>query len=352
MRRVLRLIGSLQEAMVDLAVGHPKAVVLGAVLITIVLGALITRADIDTDPENMLRTNDPARVLNRSIQEDFGTNEMIVLGVIDEGGVLTPEVLTKTGALVDHIKSLDGVVSESVVSFKSAIDVPEGDLTSMDVDRIVEAVDQDPLLAGQVISADRQGLAVYIPLISKGDAEGVSSAIKARLDAPGLLGTERYFVAGLPLAEEIFGSDIFIQMALLAPLAGLVIFLLMLYFFRRLTLVIAAMAVAMMSVIWTMGLLIGTGFTLHIMSSMIPIFLMPIAILDSIHVLSEFFDRYPREQDRQATLRTVYKELFTPITYTHPSRQWWPLHRCPWPLFRRCRYLAFSSPSGCLPPGC
>ena len=36
-----------------------------------------------------------------------------------------------------------------------------------------------------------------------------------------------------------------------------------------------------------MGLLTGTGFTLHIM---IPIFLMPIAVLDSIHILSEFFE--------------------------------------------------------------
>jgi predicted RND superfamily exporter protein len=76
------------------------------------------------------------------------------------------------------------------------------------------------------------------------------------------------------------------------------------------------MMVAMLSVIWTMGLLIGTGFTLHIMSSMIPIFLMPIAILDSVHILSEFFDRYPEHQDRRATLRAVYKELFVPISFT------------------------------------
>lgn len=70
----------------------------------------------------------------------------------------------------------------------------------------------------------------------------------------------------------------FIQMGLLAPLAGLLIFLLMFYFFRKLILVV----VAMLSVVWTMGLLTGTGFTLHIMSSRIPVFLMPIAVLDSI----------------------------------------------------------------------
>ena len=53
------------------------------------------------------------------------------------------------------------------------------------------------------------------------------------------------------------------------------------------------MIVAMVTVIATMGLLIGLGFPVHIMSSMIPIFLMPIAVVDSVHILSDFADRYP-----------------------------------------------------------
>ena len=76
------------------------------------------------------------------------------------------------------------------------------------------------------------------------------------------------------------------------------------------------MIVAMVSVIWTMGLLIGLGFSVHIMTSMIPIFLMPIAILASIHVLSEFIDRYVEIRDRRETLRSVYKDVLVPITYT------------------------------------
>ena len=49
------------------------------------------------------------------------------------------------------------------------------------------------------------------------------------------------------------------------------------------TLVLSPMIVAMATVIATMGLLIGLGFTVHIMSSMIPIFLMPIATLQLPH---------------------------------------------------------------------
>jgi len=94
------------------------------------------------------------------------------------------------------------------------------------------------------------------------------------------------------------------------------IFLLMLLFFRNLKLIIAPLIIAMVSVIYTMGLLIGTGNTVHIMSSMIPIFLMPIAVVDSIHILSEFFDRYQKVRNRRKTLEQVLKHLFKPMLYT------------------------------------
>ena len=304
------------STIVELGLRWPKAVLLAAVVITLALGALIYLAEIDADPENMLPSDDPVRVLNRSMRADFGTRDMLVVGIVDQGGVVTAEHLAAATRLVDDIGHLNRVVSEGIISFKTAAVVPAGELSPEDVDRIIDEVDRDPLLAGKVISPDRLGLAIYVPLESKDAANGVSSKIKELLEKNGQPSTSEFHLAGLPLAEEAFGRDMFLQMALLAPLAGLLVFLLMFFFFRKLTLVIPAMLVAMFSVIWTMGLLTGTGFTLHIMSSMIPIFLMPIAILDSIHILSEFFDLYPEYQDRRATLRAVYKELFVPITFT------------------------------------
>jgi len=131
-----------------------------------------------------------------------------------------------------------------------------------------------------------------------------------------LEGDEEYHVTGLPVAEDTFGVEMFIQMAISAPLAMAVIFILMLLFFRKLVLVVSPMIVAMVSVISTMGLLIGFGFPVHIMSSMIPIFLMPIAVVDSVHILSEFFDLYTKEKGRKETAIEVMGHLFMPMLYT------------------------------------
>jgi predicted RND superfamily exporter protein len=99
-------------------------------------------------------------------------------------------------------------------------------------------------------------------------------------------------------------------------LAGLMIFALMLYFFRSARLVIAPMLVAMATVIISMGLLIGMGFTVHIMSSMIPIFLMPIAVVDSVHIMSEFADAYRPGADTKIVISRVVDHLFTPMLFT------------------------------------
>ncbi|MFQ5642048.1 MAG: RND family transporter, partial [bacterium] len=127
---------------------------------------------------------------------------------------------------------------------------------------------------------------------------------------------QNYYIAGLPVAEDTFGFEMFVQMGILAPLIGMVIFVLLFLLFRKLSLIVSSMIVAMFSVAWGMGALIGLGFTVHIMSSMIPIFLMPIAVLDSVHMLSEFYDRYPALRDRRQTLMAVTDELFTPMFYT------------------------------------
>jgi predicted RND superfamily exporter protein len=65
-----------------------------------------------------------------------------------------------------------------------------------------------------------------------------------------------------------------------------------------------------------MGALVGMGYTVHIMSSMIPIFLIPIAVLNSIHIISEFHDHYKKYKHKDATIRHSIGELFMPMLFT------------------------------------
>jgi len=171
-----------------------------------------------------------------------------------------------------------------------------------------------PFLRGTLVSEDGKAICLYLPLTSKDLSYRVYSSLRKKIAELG--GPEQFYITGLPVAEDTFGVEMFIQMAISAPVAMLVIFLLMLAFFRKLVLILSPMIVALVSVVVTMSVLIIAGFPVHIMSSMIPIFIMPIAVLDSIHIISEFFERYQQTRDRRQTILAVMDELFVPMLYT------------------------------------
>ncbi len=101
----------------------------------------------------------------------------------------------------------------------------------------------NPLLKGTVVSADGQAVAIYLPITDKDISYKISQRLNEMIARLG--GPEQYHITGLPVAEDTFGHDMFVQMAVSAPLAMLVIFILMLVFFRKLVLVISPMIVAM-----------------------------------------------------------------------------------------------------------
>ena len=312
------------------SIDHPKTIILIVLVVTMILMALalFRGVKIDTDPENMLEANQPDRVFYDQVKKDFGIYDMIVVGITDQQGIFRLETLGKIQHITDEILKIKGVIIEDVMSLTTTNDVTaSGGLLEMRrimeeapqnpeaVENVKAAIFGNPLFIEKLASKDETSIAIYIPIQEKKMSYRISKEIDAivknQLDEG-----QKYHVAGLPVAEDTFGFEMFRQMGIMAPLAMMVIFLIMLLFFRKLTLLISPMIVAMFSVIWSMGLLIGLGFTVHIMSSMIPIFLMPIAVLNSVHILSEFYERYAELRDKKLAMRKAIDELFTPMIYT------------------------------------
>ncbi len=300
-------------------------------LLTIVLGALIPRIQIDTDPENMLPEDQEQRVFHREVKADFTLYDFIVVGVVNEtdpNGVFNTATLARVHELTRAIEQIEGVVRHELLSLATVDDVrsdgpgvvrfswmmDQPPATEAEAARIREATMRQSMLRGTLVSEDDQAIGIYVPIVSKSESHRIAKEIRDVIAT--FEGDEAYHITGLPVAEETFGVEMFIQMGIAAPMAGLMIFFMLWFFFRSFALITSPMLVALSTVIVTMGLLIGMGFPVHIMSSMIPIFLMPIAVVDSVHILSEFADQYRISGDRQGTLRHVMHELFTPMLYT------------------------------------
>ena len=353
---------SIGSEIVGRSVRHPKvvtwiiaaatvAVALAAALPSIFPGAFgfLHGITVDTDPENMLASDEPVRVFHNAMKKKLSLHDMVVVGVVNEAdpnGVFNVASLRKAYELAQFAKGLrgealkggladgEGVIEVDVIALSTVDSIeplPDGDGVSFSWLMPQPPADADaalavwrkakrvPFLFGTVLS-DREperpskAIALYLPLTRKDLSHAVYTKLRGRIAELG--GPEEFHITGLPVAEDTFGVEMFVQMAISAPAAMVVIFLLMLAFFRKLVIVLSPMIVALVSVVLTMGALVIAGFPVHIMSSMIPIFIMPIAVLDSIHIISEFFERYQATRDREKTIRHVMDELFLPMLYT------------------------------------
>lgn len=305
--------------------------VYGVILLLVLLcTAMIPTLNIDTDPENMLPADDPLRQFHNEVKQRFAMHDMIVVGAVNdaESGIYNPQSLQAMNQLSINILDIDGVIRADLMALNTVDNITQEGLGSIRFEWLMRdapttleqaagikaAVSRLPMLANTLVSDDGKAAAIYVPVTSKDESYRIAEEIRDLIKQ--LTTNDQYYITGLPVAEDQFGVEMFVQMGIAAPMAGLAIFLLMWLFFRSIPLVVGPMIVAMATVLMTMGLLIGMGFRVHIMSSMIAIFLMPVAVVDSTHILSEFSDRYKPGKNARQVITEVMDHLFTPMLYT------------------------------------
>ncbi len=298
---------------------------------------MLPQIKIDTDPENMLSQEAPARIFHNQVKTDFFMRDMIVVGLVSDSNIYTPASLSVVEQLTQEILLLDGVIDQDLMSL-SVVDniqqltdehgvsqgiqfeylMKQAPTTTQASSEIQQAVKRLPMLNNTLVSGDNKAVAIYVPIISKDQSYKIAEQIRELARNNNAIAQENlaFHITGLPVAEDQFGYEMFVQMGVAAPLAGLAIFLLLWYFFRNIALIIAPMVVAMATVLIIMGSLIGLGYTVHIMSSMIAIFLMPIAVVDSVHILSGFADRFKAGDDPSKTIKKVMGHLYKPMLFT------------------------------------
>ncbi|MHB8880202.1 MAG: efflux RND transporter permease subunit [Thermodesulfovibrionales bacterium] len=314
-------------SLVEFSVEHPKLVVIMSLLITMLFMTQFPKMRTDTDPKSMLPATSDVRVWNDEMEKTFSLYEdMIALGIVNEKGILNKDTLASIQRITDEVLRIKGVAARDVSSF-TTIDNVTAEKETLTVAPLMTKVPEDapglehlrkmlydnPLFLNRIISTDGKTTAIYVPL-EKG-ANGKEIADRIREIVKKEKGDEKYYIAGDPVARDTFGSEMFKLMAIFAPIAGMVMLFVRYLMFRDLFLSITLMMDAMIAIVWSMGLLIGLGFPVHIMSSMAPVFLMAIAT-DSMHIFNEFYFRYRETRDKKKAIIETMRAVSRPVRNT------------------------------------
>ena len=309
------------------SINHPKLTIFLTLLLTLIFATQFPKVKIDTDPKNMLPATSAVRVYNDQVEKTFSLHkDMMVVGIVKEQGIFNPSTLEKIARITDEILTLKGVVQQDVISFTTADNVvAEGDNltveplltkipeTKEEMESFKKSLYDNPIWLGRLISKDGKTTAIYAPLEPGANGKVIAEQIKEIVSKE--KGEEKYYIAGDPVARDTFGAQMFKQMGIFSPLAGMIMMVALFLMFANLPLVFSILGVAMMSVVWSMGLLIGLGFPVHIMSSMIPVFLMAIST-DSIHIFNEFYFRFNEVKDKRKAVIDTINSVGAPVRYT------------------------------------
>ena len=313
--------------MVQFSVARPKTVIGAALIITILFGSQLPKITTDTDPKHMLPITSPVRQYNDQVEREFGLHpDVLVLGVVNERGVVNRQTLARIADLTSRIQRIPGVIIRDVTSFTTIddISVRGGELIvrpllelvpqrEEELESLRKKLFENPVFLNRIISPDGKATAIYIPVEPTANGKEIGDRIRKLL--PERSDGDRFYLAGDPVARDTFGAEMFRQMGLFSPVAGMVMAVALWFMFHSIPLIAANMAVAMISIIWSMGLLIGLGYPVHIMSSMSPVFLMAIAT-DTVHIFNEFFFRYREVGEKKRSVTDTMAAVGAPVFYS------------------------------------
>ncbi|MEQ9563917.1 MAG: RND transporter, partial [Woeseiaceae bacterium] len=159
----------MQSSLIRFATDRPKTIYAVTWLLVLVLGALIARIEIDTDPENMLPADQPQRMFHNAVEDRFSLHDAIVVGIVNEddpNGIFNVDSLAALHSLNNSILELDGVIAPDLMSIAQADNISQEDpgtirfewmmktapVTAQQAEDIRAKVNRLPLLVDTLVS--------------------------------------------------------------------------------------------------------------------------------------------------------------------------------------------------------
>ncbi|MCA9774191.1 MAG: hypothetical protein KC466_17370, partial [Myxococcales bacterium] len=224
-------------------VERPRLVVGVTVLLTLLIAAaavvptlapkalpFLPPIRVDTDPENMLRPDEAVRVFHHEMKRILSLHDIVVVGVVNEDdadGVFNPGSLTRVYELTRFAETLrwpsrddpdrmEGVVPQDIIA-PSTVDnieqagpgtvrfewlMPEPPRTREEALAVRDKAARIPFLEGTLLAEDGKAVALYLPITSKDVSYEIYKRLREKIAT--FDGSERYFITGLPVAEDTF----------------------------------------------------------------------------------------------------------------------------------------------------
>ncbi len=283
---------------------------------TVVVASGMRHLRTEFSVEASLPTGHPFVQIDQAIRKEFGGRRTLLVGIVPRtGDVWQPEVLAVVHDFTLDALRLPDVMAQNVVSLaapsvrhvedtggSTRVDylMREPPKTPEEIARLRGLVDDEPQLRGMLVTPDQRAALVVLDFWEGPQSHVVAQRVLDLTDTFANRGVD-FSVAGEPMMALIdLGQSALIGRRI--PLVFLVISLMLLASFRNVQGMLIPMLTAVLSTVWSLGLMGHTGIVIDSWNVAAPILLIAVAAAHSAQMLKRYVEEVVRTGDNQAAV--------------------------------------------------
>lgn len=316
------------EQLYLLVVNRPKTLLLLLFLLTCVFGVYAKDIRLDSSVESLLSQDNPDSQYYAEVRHLFGSDEVGVVGLLADN-IYTADVLHKITRLTEALENIEGV--QEVLSLANAVD-PIADVVEppllvtqiptdqAGLDALRETLADRPIYLKNLVSEDGKAAAINIFFADMDDAEfmqrGIDEQVQAILDAERATGPEQLFYTGLPRFKVYSARAMQSDLSRFVPLTLLAIVVVLFVSFRSVRGVLLPALTILVSLIWTLGIMVLAGSSLSLGSIALPPLILVLGTAYSLHMVAEYYELARPDGTARAVVLETLKKTSPPICIT------------------------------------
>ena len=299
---------------------NPLKVVMMSMILLILFAFGIKDIVKDTTADAFIPTGHPALVNKDKLVELFGLTDPVVVVVENDKGVFNAETLELVYKLSEQIQEIEEVKNDGVTSLSTQKNIygvadgmeveyfiPESKVTNSQAKSIASAIDNFPLMQGTLVAKDKKATLIIADLKDTLDAEILYQkliTLTKTIDIEGIT----LHVAGEGAVSGYMGVYIDADASRLNPIAAIIIMIVLFIAFRRMGAVLLPNLIIVGAVGLALGSMGHSGVAFFVITNAMPVVLIGIAVADSIHILSTYYERrrdHSNETHQEAVVETM-----------------------------------------------
>ncbi len=274
----------------------------------------------------ILPVTDPNYQLYESFKARYGEDGNVLFVAIKTKQMFRLDVFNKWYDLNQEIRKIDGV--KEVLSNANAFNIVRNDslkkfdfkplitqkpTTQAQTDSIQVQLSRLPFFQGIISSDDNQCHVMFVTFDqSKLNNTGridIANEIKRKALAFGADTKLDVHLSGLPLIRTEYTAQVSREVVLFTILAAIVTGLILFLFFRSMTTTLISLAVVLIGVVWSVGIITTLGYKISILVSLIPSLIVVIGVPNTIFLTNKYHEEYARTGDKMQALAIAAEKI-------------------------------------------